>query len=135
MNKTIAASSSAPPRISHTPLVSLGYFLAAWVATGLTRETGNVAAIWPSNAILLGVLLRARPGQYGYYIAGCSLADLITNLTFGDSLLVSTGFVACNLIETITAFALMRRILPSGWSFQDKALLQIPTRVFHLRNW
>ena len=37
-------------------------FLSAGAGILLTRQTGRIAALWPANAVMLSVMLRAGPG-------------------------------------------------------------------------
>ena len=91
------------------------YFLLAWFGIYLSREAGNVAAIWPANALLLGVALRSPTEHVKYFVATSGLANVAANMGFGDSWLISAGFASCNMTEVVCAFAAMRWISPGRW--------------------
>ncbi|MEM7284038.1 MAG: MASE1 domain-containing protein [Pseudomonadota bacterium] len=102
---------------SRVLLVSITYFAAAGVSIALAREVSEVAAIWTANAFLLGVLLRSKPGHYSGYIVGCMIANVLAHTIFDNAFFLSAGFVAVNFAELLVAFALLRRVMPSGWLF------------------
>ncbi|MFK8184429.1 MAG: EAL domain-containing protein [Phormidesmis sp.] len=93
-------------------LMGIVYLLAALLGIVLTREGGSVAALWPPNAILLGVLLRTAPSNWLGYIGICLFANALANLLMGDSVAVALGFVACNAIEILTFVAVVWRFMP-----------------------
>ncbi|MDJ0611417.1 MAG: ATP-binding protein [Kiloniellales bacterium] len=90
-----------------TPLVSGLYFLGALVGIALAREAGNVAAIWPPNAILLALLLVRPPFEWPRYLVGCFLANLGANLLHGDQIAVAAGFGLVNMLEVLVAAKLI----------------------------
>ena len=98
-------------------LVSAVYFTAIGISIGLSREVSEVAAIWTANAFLLGVLLRSRPGRYFGYVGGCMVANFLAHWYFDNAVFLTLGFVVCNLAEVLVAFILLRRVMPTGWSF------------------
>ncbi|MCB1807252.1 MAG: hypothetical protein KDJ99_19525, partial [Candidatus Competibacteraceae bacterium] len=77
------------PLLCKALLLSLGFFLAAVIGIDLTREAGNVAALWPPNALLLAALLRTPPAArwrvWPLYLSGCLAANVAANLWFGDA--------------------------------------------------
>jgi len=95
--------------------LSTAYFAVACIGIYLTREGAHAAAIWPANGLLLGALLRSHPRHYVAFIVGCFFAGFSANSSFGDAPILATGFAVCNTMETLVAFALLRRIMPSGW--------------------
>jgi diguanylate cyclase (GGDEF)-like protein/PAS domain S-box-containing protein len=98
-------------------VLALGYLLAAVVGIMLTREAGNAAALWPANALLLGVLLRSERSDWIAYVVGCGLANFAANFGFGDPAQIALGFVFCNLVEVFTAVLLLRYLYPGQWDF------------------
>ncbi len=94
------------------------YFLAASAGILLTREAGNVATLWPANAILLAVLLRVPRRNWLTYLVNCALANMSANLVFGDSLLIAVGFVLCNGVEVLTAVLLLQYFHQTAWTLR-----------------
>ena len=99
--------------------LALGYLLTVGVGILLTREAGNIAPLWFANALLLAALLRSAQGDWYAYIVGCSLANFVANIGFGDPALVALGFVLCNLIEVIAAVLLLRYVHSGRWNFES----------------
>ena len=93
-------------------LLVLVYYFAASAGIELTREAGNVAALWPANAIVIAVLLRTAIAHWFFYLMCFALANVMANLSFGDNLPMALGFVACNGLEIMVAVALVRRWCP-----------------------
>ena len=100
--------------------MSLVYLLAALIGITLTREGGNVAALWPPNALLIGVLLRADKKDWLDYLGACLVANGLANLLMGDTLPVALGFVLANASEVVTFMAI------AWW------LVPLPTRLKNL---
>lgn len=113
-------SGSAP---EHTPgraaasthywMLVLGVVLASSVIGIYSRPSGLLAAFWPTNAILLGLFLRApkmaSPAGWAAAAAGYILADLI----MGNSWLTATLLNLPNLISVAAALFLFSRTLAS----------------------
>lgn len=103
------------PLLCKALLLSLGFFLAAVIGIDLTREAGNVAALWPPNALLLAALLRTPPAArwrvWPLYLSGCLAANVAANLWFGDALWVALGFTACNALEVLAGAFLISRFI------------------------
>jgi len=89
-------------------------FALSWAAVSLTRTSGSVAAIWPSTAILLAVLLRSAPIRWPAYLLAGYIAGCAANLVYGDNLLVAAGLPFGNVVETLVAAIFLRRCFPQG---------------------
>ncbi|MGZ6038017.1 MAG: ATP-binding protein [Phenylobacterium sp.] len=89
--------------------LTLAVFLLAAGCIHFTREAGRIAAIWPSNALVLVALLRARGADLARYMAAGLVGSLAANLILGDSLAVATGLTACNFVEVGICAVLIRR--------------------------
>ncbi|HET6469214.1 MAG TPA: diguanylate cyclase [Geminicoccaceae bacterium] len=90
--------------------VGLAYAAAALLGIWLTRAGGNVAAFWPANALLLGLLLRSPDRDRAGPVAACVLANMAANLATGSSLAVAAGFASANAAEVLVALVLLRRL-------------------------
>jgi len=78
----------------------------------LTRPVGFLAAFWPANAVLLGLMVRypqlATPSGWLAATAGYLAADLVT----GGGLLVTVWLTAGNLAGAMTGVFLFGRLNP-----------------------
>jgi signal transduction histidine kinase/CheY-like chemotaxis protein len=112
-----AAGAVEPPRgrpaakpLGFVAAVTALHLAAAVLAIALTRESGNVAAIWPANAILLAALLHPRrPAGWLPLAAATGGAGAAANLVLGSPLVVAVGLAACNMGEVLLAAAMLRR--------------------------
>lgn len=92
----------------------------------LTRPVGFLAAFWPANAILLGIMIRqprlaGLPGWLGAFV-GYMAADLMTGGPPGLTLWLT----AANMTEAATGYALFR-LLP-----EDHRRLRWPQSIMYL---
>lgn len=78
----------------------------------VTRPLGFLAAFWPANAILLGLLVRnpgyAAPAGWAAAVAGYYAADLLT----GNDPVLTTWLTLANLSGVVTGFLLYRTLGP-----------------------
>ncbi|MDJ0702212.1 MAG: ATP-binding protein [Leptolyngbyaceae cyanobacterium MO_188.B28] len=98
--------------VSRFLIMGLVYLLAALIGIALTREGGNVAALWPPNAILVGVLLRAAMKDWPGYLGTCLVANGLANWLMGDTVAIALGFVLGNALEIVTFVAIVWRLMP-----------------------
>jgi diguanylate cyclase (GGDEF)-like protein len=92
----------------------------------LTRPVGYLSALWPANAVLLGMMVRHPrwtrwPGWLGA-LAGYLAADLLT----GGGLLQTLWLTAGNLSGVVVGVLLFRYVAPGA------AQLRQPASVLHL---
>ncbi|TYC67832.1 diguanylate cyclase [Stappia sp. BW2] len=92
----------------------------------LTRPAGFLAAIWPANAILLGLMIRLpkSAGWQGWFAAGIGYlaADLVTGSTLEKSLLLN----AANMVGVAAGYQVYKH-LPAA-----SRRLQHPASLLHL---
>lgn len=93
-------------------MVGLVYLLATLLGIILTRQGGNIAALWPPNAILVGVLLRTPRQDWLGYMAGGLLANALANSLMGDPVTAALGFALGNALEIVTFVAIVGRFTP-----------------------
>ena len=101
------------PRNRRPPLRLLaafgaGIFCACLIGT-VTRYGGELATVWPANALLMGWMLRQRrlAGPAGWSVA--ILAYLAADHLAGASLEMSLHLTAANLACAATGYQLLRR--------------------------
>ncbi|TQV70066.1 ATP-binding protein [Denitrobaculum tricleocarpae] len=99
--------------------LALAYFIAALLGIEWTREAGNVAALWPPNAILLAVLVYATPGHRIVFFSVCFVANVAANLVYGSLIVVSLLLATANIVEVAVGLYLMRKLVREGEVFGD----------------
>src|SRR5690606_15490710 len=103
---------AVPAWLSAGMIVGLVVFAAALFGI-LTRPMGFLAAIWPANAILLGLMVRrgelASPTGWIGAFAGFMAADLVT----GGDPFISLWLTAANMSGVLTGYVLFQ-VLPEG---------------------
>ncbi len=75
-----------------------------------TRPLGFLAAVWPANALLLGVLVRYPHMGTAYGWAGAIIGYIAADLLQGGSLLMTLGLTSGNLVFVATGLLLYRRM-------------------------
>jgi diguanylate cyclase (GGDEF)-like protein len=105
------AGSLPPPRQMILDAVVVGALVFAASRFGIwSRPAGLLAALWPTNALLLGMMVRykrlATPLGWFAAIIGYLAADLVT----GGQLLRTVVLTAGNLAGVIVGYTLFRRI-------------------------
>src|SRR3954453_14218286 len=101
--------------------IAAAYCAASWLGVWLSRDAGNVAAFWPADGLLLGILLRHRR-RWAATPGACAGAKLAVKLLLGSGLIVSAGFIASNMMQVAIALALLAR------------LTRLPLRLTSLRE-
>lgn len=76
----------------------------------LTRPVGFLAAVWPANAVLLGVLIRRPDLQIGPGYVGATAAFLATDLLTGGTILNTVLLTTANMIGVVTGHVLFLRL-------------------------
>jgi signal transduction histidine kinase len=112
--RTIEAAALDAPA---TPLSGVGYLLVlstifgvSWLTIEFARHSDLIATLWPSNAIVLAVLLRyaREPLHYPLLLASGAAATAGAGLAAGNSLIFCTAMFAANIVEVATALALLK---------------------------
>jgi diguanylate cyclase (GGDEF)-like protein/PAS domain S-box-containing protein len=87
---------------------------------------GGVTILWPTNGLLLGVLLCTRRRQWPAYIAASFCVDIVCNMSLSFALGPSMYLASCNMLEaTLAAVLLYRTISPKPDLTQRKQLLHL----------
>ena len=86
-------------------------FLLALVSVAFTRDVGRIAAIWPTNAVIVAVLLRRSPRTWWGYLLGGLAGTLGANFAVGDSPLLAVELAACNSIEIVLCAGLLHHFV------------------------
>lgn len=87
---------------------------------------GGVTILWPSNGLLIGVLLCCRRRHWPAYLAVGFAVDLGINLALSFAFWVSAYLACCNMLEVGIAAALMyRTVSPKPDLTQRKQLISL----------
>jgi signal transduction histidine kinase len=105
-------NASAERSWSSLTLLVLLLFVVSLATIDLTRNQNLLATFWPSNAIVLAVLLRLSCDweNYASVLAGSALAIFLANLASGNAAVLSAGFAAANIAEVAVAAALLHKL-------------------------
>ena len=92
---------------------AVGYF--ALSCLGLSLDvTAGVSSVWPASGLFTGVLLVNPRHRWRAIAGGALLGGLAANLAFGFGAIVSVGFALINLVESLAAALLVRRVTPDA---------------------
>ena len=80
-------------------------------------SAGGVTILWPTNGLLMGILLCNPKRHWPVYLAVAGIIDLLVNLSLSGPFHIAVYLSACNLLEaTIGALLLYTVIAPSPTS-------------------
>jgi signal transduction histidine kinase len=90
-------------------LLPITIFVISLLSIGFTHLAKSVL-FWPTNAVILVALLRHNPSlrNYGPILGGGALALVLAGLVAGDPPVFLVILTAADLIEVMTAWALLR---------------------------
>jgi diguanylate cyclase (GGDEF)-like protein/PAS domain S-box-containing protein len=112
-------------------LALIGLALACLGAAALllnmhSWNEGGVTIMWPSNGLLIGVLLCSHRRHWPAYIAVGFAVDLGINLALSFAFWVSAYLACCNMVEVgIAAFLMYRTVSPKPDLTQRKQLISL----------
>lgn len=118
-----------PPSLRRLALI--GLVLACLGAAALllnmhSWNEGGVTILWPSNGLLIGVLLCVPRRHWPAYLAVGFAVDLGINIALSFAFWVSAYIACCNMLEVIIAAALMyRTVAPKPDLTQRKQLVSL----------
>lgn len=112
---SLASTKTAPPEVGDRwrSLLSvtgaaLLYFVSVLGCVWLMRSDNNAAAIWVADAIVLTLLIRWRPEEWGYAFAAVFLSGFVAHLLTGVTLPAAFGFSLSVMIELSVAVLAIR---------------------------
>ena len=87
-------------------------------------NAGGVTMLWPTNGLLMGILLCNPKRHWPIYLMVAGIIDLLMNLNLKDSLHIAVYLATCNLLEaTLGALLLYRVIAPKPDLTQRRQLV------------
>jgi signal transduction histidine kinase len=137
---------AAPPwvrTLGKAALLFAVYFLSAHFGITAVRAIGNVPAIWPASAVVLGALLLSPTREWPAYLLAAAAANFSAAAVSHLSPLIALGFTALNVIEVLFAAGLLRRLrVQADWlgsvrslmTFLAVAAILAPTATAMLRS-
>jgi diguanylate cyclase (GGDEF)-like protein/PAS domain S-box-containing protein len=114
----------SPWRVAKVALL-LGFLSFASRELNLNSwNAGGVTILWPTNGLVMGILLCNPKRQWPVYLTVACTIDLILNLSLGSSFYIGLYLGTCNLFEgTIGALLLYKVIAPKPDLTQRKQLI------------
>lgn len=101
---------SFPNALVFALAVGSAVFVSAWAGVVLSRETGFIAVIWFSNAILACALIDQPLKRWPLMLAGAFAGFMAANEITGTAHLTSIGLTVCNILEAVLFAVLFRRL-------------------------
>ncbi len=87
-------------------------------------NAGGVTILWPTNGLLMGILLCSPKRHWPIYLTVAGFIDVLMNLSIKESLHIAVYMSTCNLLEaTIGALLLYRVIAPQPDLTQRRQLV------------
>lgn len=109
-SRSVSGMPAGWTRVAYDGLLVAGVIFCAALFGILTRPIGFLAAFWPANAILLGIMIRsprlASLSGWSGAFAGYVAADLVT----GGSLGLTLWMTCANMTEAAIGYLLFRRL-------------------------
>lgn len=96
------------PVVMHVLIVLASFEIAA-ASILLTRGTGDVAAVWPVNAILVVVVLKWQKSRWLSLFACLALGNFAANIYVGDPLLLGFILTTANCLEVLVVALILSR--------------------------
>ena len=96
------------PVVMHV-LIVLSSFEISAASILLTRGTGDVAAVWPVNAILLVLVLKWQKSRWPSLFACLALGNFAANINVGDPPLLSLVLTTANCLEVLIVALILSR--------------------------
>lgn len=103
-----AANTTLSGQLNIAVAIGSTVFLASLFGL-LTTSPGNLLDLWPANAILLGVMVRASRSATPLAWIGAGSGFVAAGLASGSALLASVAFCASNMVSVVVAYGLYRR--------------------------
>jgi integral membrane sensor domain MASE1 len=89
--------------------IGLAYFLAAWLAYGLSLQSEGLAVFWPAPGVSSGLLIALGPRARWPVVSGVMVAVVADHLIMADPLRVGIAFALSDAAETLIIAGLIER--------------------------
>jgi diguanylate cyclase (GGDEF)-like protein/PAS domain S-box-containing protein len=74
-------------------------------------DAGGVTILWPTNGLLLGILLCSPKRHWPVYLAVAGVIDVLMNLSLSDRLHIAVYLSVCNLLEATIGGLLLYKVI------------------------
>jgi diguanylate cyclase (GGDEF)-like protein/PAS domain S-box-containing protein len=123
MGETVDDRLPSLPRLATVALALLCLGFAAFLLNVRSWDNGGVTILWPSNGLLLGILLCSRRRNWPAYLVVGFAVDLGINVALGFAPGLSGYLAGCNMLEVGIAAALMHRTVSSNPDLTERKQL------------
>ena len=106
--KPLSAEASLISSASLLLLTAVAAFVVDWGSLAMSRSPGQVASIWPGDAVVLVLLLANNGRGAALRFAAGFVGAVLAELVWGDGLLVGVGLTAANFLSIAIVFAALR---------------------------
>ncbi len=89
-------------------LLAAGYLATALGGLAMSRQSGNIATLWPPNGMLVAALLLSSPRRWKDVLIAGAFGSLLANLFNGNTLLPACSITIANMIEAAIAAMIIR---------------------------
>ncbi|MBV8629937.1 MAG: diguanylate cyclase [Silvibacterium sp.] len=107
----IQSASSFLPPIRRLAGLGILLGLSSYCALLLNLRSGGLTILWPSNGLLLGVLLLSSRKHWPAYVTVAFAVDFAINLSLANPLGISVYLSGCNMLESLLAALLLYRVM------------------------
>ena len=102
-------------------LLSIGYFASAIAGLMISRQSGNIATLWPANGMLVAALVLTPTSRWKDVLLAGAIGSLAANLYHGGRAIDACSITLANLLEAYVAAAILRRHLHQRRIFQQSS--------------
>jgi len=111
LSDTLPGATSRFPPLLRLAGIGLLLGLLSYGALLLNARSGGITILWPSNALLLGVLLLTPRRQWPAYVVVGYLVDVGINIFLANPAPISIYLAGCNMVEVLVAAFLLYPVL------------------------
>ena len=90
-------------------LLSLGYFASAIAGLMISRQSGNIATLWPPNGMLVAALVLTPGRRWKDVLLAGAIGSLAANLYHGGWALDACSITLANLLEAYVGATILRQ--------------------------
>lgn len=100
-------------------VLAVGYLASAMGGLAISRQTGNIATLWPPNGVLAAAMLLTATSRWPMVLIAGALGSVAANLLNGSGVVAATSITVANLVEVWLVATLLRRGTHSRRLFQE----------------
>jgi PAS domain S-box-containing protein len=113
-------TTAVPRTLSHGLVLGLVVFAVSYGSLALTASSGHIAALWPTNAVILAAYLRCQVSERWWLLLAAWLATGLAGVYAGDAISSSFALGLTNIVQVMLGGAIYLRLRRADtWSFGD----------------